>query len=85
MEDWGIWQRWELAFNTGKTDISTHPALPNEANRHAELERILNRVLVTNSDKAFVKVGRFEPLGGLKVPKSVLRLLQVRWTEPDAR
>jgi hypothetical protein len=31
MEDWSIWQRWELAFNTGKADISTHPALPHEA------------------------------------------------------
>lgn len=33
MEDWAIWQRWELAFHSGKTDISMHPALPHETVR----------------------------------------------------
>jgi hypothetical protein len=74
MEDWSIWQRWELAFKTGKADISTHPALPHEAMRHAELERILDKSLVTDPQKAFTKVGRFEPVGG-----------QVEWTEPQAK
>jgi hypothetical protein len=84
MEDWSIWQRWELAFNTGKVDVSTHPALPHEASRHAELERILNKTLVTDPEKASTKIGRFEPLGEQKLPKGALRALQVRWTEPKA-
>jgi len=83
MEDWGIWQRWEFAFNTGKADLSTHPALPHETKRHAELERILGRNLATDPEKAFTKVGRFEPFGGQKLPTGVLRPLQVKWTEPQ--
>src|SRR5258708_729369 len=84
MEDWSIWQRWELAFNTGKADLSTHPALPHEASRHAELERILVRALVTNPEKAFTKRGRFEPRGEQRLPTGVLRAIQVKWTEPQA-
>jgi hypothetical protein len=45
MEDWSSWQRWELAFKTGKTGIRMHPALPDETNRHLELKRILDRPL----------------------------------------
>lgn len=82
MEDWSIWQRWELAFKTGKADMSTHPALPHEAVRHSELKRILDRTLLTNPQKAFTKVGRFEALGEQTLPIGVLRALQVKWTEP---
>jgi hypothetical protein len=82
MEDWSIWQRWELAFHTGKTDISTHPALPHETMRHAELKRILDRTLLTNPKKAITKIGQFESIGEQNLPKGVLRALQVKWTEP---
>ena len=41
LEDWAIWQRWELAYHAGRTDLSTHPALPHESKRHKELEAIL--------------------------------------------
>jgi hypothetical protein len=82
MEDWGIWQRWELAFNTGKTDISTHPALPDETDRHLQLKRILEKALVSEPEKGITKVGQFEPLGGQELPSGVLRPLQVKWTKP---
>ena len=82
MADWSIWQRWELAFKTGKADMNTHPALPHEAMRHAELKPILDRTLVTNPEKAITKIGRFEPLGEQTLPMGVLRTLQVKWTAP---
>src|SRR5262245_43717597 len=44
MEDWAIWQRWELAYHTGKVDFSTHPALPQDRERQKELEGILKTV-----------------------------------------
>ncbi len=83
MEDWGIWQRFEIAFHTGKTDIRTHPALPHEVSRHAELERILDRTLVTDPQKAVTKLGRFEVLGEPSLAKGILRPLQVKWTDPQ--
>jgi hypothetical protein len=82
MEDWNIWRRWEIAFHAGQTDISTHPALPHEANRHAELKRILDRSLVTDPERAILRVGRFEALGESNLPKGVIRHLQVEWTGP---
>jgi hypothetical protein len=82
IEDWSIWQRWELAFKTGKADMSTHPALPHETMRHTELKRILDRTLLTNPEKALTKIGRFEPLGEQNLPIGVLRALQVKWAEP---
>jgi hypothetical protein len=73
MADWNIWRQ---------TDVSTHPALPHEANRHAELRRILERSIVTDPDRAILRVGRFEALGESSLPKGVIRPLQVEWTEP---
>jgi len=52
IEDWAIWQRWEIAYHAGKTDLNTHPALPHESERHKELEGILETVLVIDPAKA---------------------------------
>ncbi len=82
IEDWNIWRRWELAFKTGKADMSTHPALPHEAMRHAELKQILDRTLLTNPEKALMKIGQFESLGEQNLPIGVLSALQVKWAEP---
>ena len=81
LEDWAIWQRWELAYHTGKADLSTHPALPHESERHQELQRILEKVLVVDPTKAVTRIGHFEALLGETLPKGVLRPLQVKWTE----
>jgi hypothetical protein len=82
IEDWAIWRRWETAYHTGKADIGSHPALPNEANRHAELKQILDKSLVTDRDNAITRVGQFEVLGESDLPKGVFRALQVKWSQP---
>jgi hypothetical protein len=82
IEDWEVWQRWEFAYHDGKIGLDTHPASPNEANRHQELKLILDRVLVTEPTKAFSQVGQFEVLGTPNLPKGVMRLLQVKWSSP---
>ena len=81
MEDWGIWQRWELGFHTGKVSMSTHPALPNERERHTELQAILQKALVVDPAKAVICIGHFEVLGSPVLPKGVHRPLQVKWAE----
>lgn len=40
-EDWAIWLRWEAAFKAGETTIETHPALPEDRERHEALKRLL--------------------------------------------
>jgi hypothetical protein len=85
MEDWTIWQRWELAYHTGKTELDTHPALPHESARHVELQGILDKVLVIDPQRAVARIGRFEALGNASLPKGVLRPLQVEWTDPQTK
>jgi len=82
MEDWTIWKRWEIAFHSGKTDLSTHPCLPEDHQRHHEIKPILDKRLVTEPRVAISRVGRFEAIGNDPLPKGVLSLLQVKWEEP---
>jgi|SRR5271170_2680241 len=55
LEDWAIWQRWELAYYSGQTDIGTHPALPHEARSHAELKEFLDEALVIDPQRATMR------------------------------
>jgi hypothetical protein len=82
MEDWEIWKRWEAAFHEGKTEIGTHPALTYDADRKAELKRILDKILLTDPTKAISRIGKFEVLGTSNLPKGVTRPLQVEWIQP---
>ena len=85
MEDWNIWRRWEFAFHAGNADTNTHPALPHEADRHAELKRILDESLVTDSQKAVTLAGRFELVDEPSLPGGVSQPLQVKWIAPQPR
>jgi hypothetical protein len=82
MEDWHIWRRWEIAFHSGKADISTYPALPSDTRRHEALKRILDGLLVTYPRKAFILIGRFDVIAEPNFPKGLLRPLRVKWIEP---
>ena len=81
LEKWEIWRRWELAFHTGKTNMESHPALPEDAARHEELEQLLGNAL-QSSPSAITRVGKFSALGHSELPPGMLRQLQVRWTNP---
>jgi hypothetical protein len=79
MEHWQIWRRWEVAFHSGKTDLETHPALPEDRLRFTELEALLASRLPPQGDpivliglfrgiffgrKNDMKVAWFEPCDG---------------------
>jgi hypothetical protein len=53
LEDWGIWLRWEKAFKEGGTTQETHPALPEDRQRHTELEKILAQRLTISETSSF--------------------------------
>ncbi len=48
LEDWEIWLRWERACQAGLTTIESHPALPEDQERHKALESIFREQLVIN-------------------------------------
>lgn len=82
MEDWEIWRRWETAFHAGKTDSSSHPALPEDRSRHEELRRILDPILLTDPRRAVTRIARFDALKSPDLPKSVSRIVRVKWGQP---
>lgn len=81
IEDWEIWKRWEAAFYSGKTDLSSHPALSNDRARHEEIAEKL-RGLVTDPTRSVRKTAHFEVLGRRDLPKGVIRSMQVKWNDP---
>jgi hypothetical protein len=81
MEAWEIWLRWESAFHSDEAGVSTHPALPGRAKRYAELMQALDKVLVTGSQAAVTRIGQFEVVEETSLARSMLRHLQVKWTE----
>ena len=83
MEDWAIWRKWEQAYANGKATIDTHPALPEDRERHEQLKPILDSALVS-SECSMVRVGHFDPIGKALGPAGVMRNLQVRWSEAQA-
>jgi hypothetical protein len=59
LEDWAIWERWETAFHSGKTTQATHPALPEDTNRHKQLESLLKEKLILNEANTFCAKAKF--------------------------
>ena len=60
MEDWQIWLCWEAAFHQGTTTRETHPALPEDRERHDELAKILSERLVIREDRLIKAKGEFK-------------------------
>jgi hypothetical protein len=64
LEDWAIWLRWERAFRAGEVDQDTHPALPADRERHAELKRLVGNRLRVDPDGRIKRKARFNHPAG---------------------
>ena len=82
LEDWAIWKRWESAFYAGRTDRSTHPALPEDRQRHEWLERELAKRMAPEESSELVAKGDFRAVPGQEqLRPGVIREIEVRWYE----
>ncbi|WP_022826251.1 hypothetical protein [Hymenobacter norwichensis] len=59
LEDWSMWLRWKAAFDKGETTQETHPVLPEDRLRHAEIEQALAEKLVIDPVKSLKAVAEF--------------------------
>jgi hypothetical protein len=75
-EDWEIWLRWESAFHVGETTRETHPALPEDRQRHNEIRAVLDETLSTDGQNCIIRTGHFEGLQESNPPRTI-----VRWSE----
>jgi len=69
VEDWAIWERWRIAFEQGKVDQATHPALPEDRARHEALKLLLGSALAPGRPDSFMVAGQFSKMS-------------VRWQRP---
>ena len=60
LEDWEIWQRYEVAFRAGNAPPETHPALPEDRPRHEEIQLLLDDSLRIVPNNAIRVTGEFE-------------------------
>ena len=80
LEHWAIWRRWEQAFHVGRTDNSTHPALPADRARFEAIAAELARVHEPDTALVYIAVGEFRVVKPLPdLPPGVVRPLEVRW------
>jgi hypothetical protein len=81
LAEWAIWSRWEAAFHAGRTTLASHPALPEDAARHAELAPVIKRALAIGPDQRRTATGEFRTEAGDRdwpaVPSTIK--LVVRW------
>ena len=72
LEKWEIWKRWRYAWDQGEVDISTHPALPEDRERHDQIELLLGDALKPGRPSSFLMIGDFARES-------------VRWRQPAAQ
>lgn len=78
LEDCAIWLRWEAAFQAGKIDARTHPALPEDRVRHATVKDALARALASSAAPRVVARAEFRVAAPAPdLPPGVLRPLEV--------
>lgn len=80
IEDWAIWRRYETAFCKGEATSASHPALPEESQRHHELALLLEKRLAIDPSRSIRAKGAFRARedrtwSGLGWPP-----LEVKWT-----
>jgi hypothetical protein len=52
LEDWEMWRRWFMAWEEGRASTQDHPCLPQDADRHQEVDAMLKGKLVTDAWRA---------------------------------
>jgi hypothetical protein len=62
-EQWKLWLRWDEAFHGGRTELSTHPALPEDRPRWDDLKSAIDQRCATAKAEASSRMkGRFRPV-----------------------
>ncbi len=82
LEDWAIWRRWETAFYQGIAIPDTHPALPQDQNRHRELEHLLEGRLTVDPIRAVRQRAEFRVRHDPGWSGYGFRPLEVCWEDP---
>jgi len=64
LEDWDIWGRWFESLQAHETTQETHPALPQDRERHNMIKSVLSEQLVVDYDRDLRAQANFRPISG---------------------
>ena len=78
LEDWEIWERWNVAHEEGRVSEDTHPALPEERERHNQIYTILQTKLKSEPEKEIKAKAEFKVVEPKRKGQSIADL-QVKW------
>jgi hypothetical protein len=80
MEASEIFRKWEIRFHDNKRTSTTSGAYLLDTKKYRAINRVLDKRLVTIPRQAIIRIGHFDVLWRPKLPKGVIRPLQVKWT-----
>jgi hypothetical protein len=81
IEQWAIWLEWEHKFHKGELLQSTHPALPGQHQRYAELKAILDTRISESAHRTRARA-TFRPIANQSLGTSgTMRQLEVEWED----
>ncbi len=83
LEAQAIWRRWVTAFRRGETPRTTHPALPEDRQRHEELVWALHGRLNVFAARAMRRRAEFRPRSDPSWGGLGWAPLEVRWFGPS--
>lgn len=83
LEEHAIWRRWQAAFDAGEVPLSSHPALPGDAARHAEIHPVLAAARERPPENALRTTPEFRRTGDRPRTGWGPDELEVRWTPVD--
>lgn len=79
-----IFRAWEAEFHGGNVPESTHPGLPGQNARYAELEDAIHTRLASAKVTERCVVGKFDVLPGQEhLPRGVTREVVVQWSDVE--
>lgn len=78
LEDWDIWERWNAAREEGRVSLDTHPALPEDRERHNEISEVLKSRLIVDPEKDIKAEAKFRVVGPGGKGRSIASL-EVEW------
>ncbi len=78
LESWEIWERWNAAREDGRVTLDTHPALPEDRERHDEISAILENRLKCNPGMDIKVTAEFEVAEPKRTGQTIANL-QAKW------
>jgi hypothetical protein len=77
-----IFRSWAIAFHRGEVTEGSHPALPGQNDRYAQLNQAIRTVVGVAKPLAHPMRGRFETIARHHLPPGIIRDVCVEWSEP---